>query len=340
MVTRSVTIPLECARALARTSLGPLSLAGVPHETARYTIGVNSSTNYGHDDDGMGNTWRPITVFAGVPGIRLVRPIRILSRFATHVILKNGDVITSHEPAYKFIDTLPLPICNTMRLTEAPRKRQRTEETTDEKNPGSRRRRRCTLYRAPAAACCSGTKMAMRKRRESKENGPRNLRFHLVARACPSRLSSWLDRGRGPRETRPPASRVKPPSSLSVPLSCTDIAHGVGPQKMHPETQPLSRRAHSYSILALCFSTPVIFADDYIVGMLARPQPRTESRRDSQDISEENSGSDFFQGSRDVQRSTQQSTFPGQRRDTTAATWTTKCRGKKGSARIVNAPEP
>jgi len=34
-----------------------------------------------------------------------------------------------------------------------------------------------------------------------------------VARACPSRLSSRLDRGRGPRETRPPASRVKPPSS-------------------------------------------------------------------------------------------------------------------------------
>lgn len=70
------------------------------------------------------------------------------------------------------------------------------------------------VYRAPT--CCSGTKMAMRKRRESKENGPRNLRFHLVARACPSRLSSWLDRGRGPRETRPPASRLEPPSSLGA----------------------------------------------------------------------------------------------------------------------------
>ncbi|KYM78773.1 Signal recognition particle receptor subunit beta [Atta colombica] len=30
-----------------------------------------------------------------------------------------------------------------------------------------------------------------------------------------SRLSSWLDHGRGPRETRPPASRVESPSSLS-----------------------------------------------------------------------------------------------------------------------------
>lgn len=53
-------------------------------------------------------------------------------------------------------------------------------------------------------------------RGESKENGLRNLRFHLVARACPSRLSSRLDRGRGPRETRPPASRVGPPSFLGT----------------------------------------------------------------------------------------------------------------------------
>ncbi|EGI63574.1 hypothetical protein G5I_08093 [Acromyrmex echinatior] len=103
-----------------------------------------------------------------------------------------------------------------------------------------------------------------------------------------SRLSSWLDHGRGPRETRPPASRVESPSSLGTSVLYTDIAHGVGPQKMHPETQPLYSRAHSYSILALCFSTSVILVDDYIVGMLARPQPRT-------DFYEDNSGPDFFE---------------------------------------------
>lgn len=34
-------------------------------------------------------------------------------------------------------------------------------------------------------------------------------------------------------------------------------------------TQPLSKRVRSYGILALCSSTPVILADDYIAGMPA-----------------------------------------------------------------------
>ena len=41
--------------------------------------------------------------------------------------------------------------------------------------------------------------------------------------------------------------------------------------------------------------------------------------------------------SRDVRISIQQSTFPGQRRDATAAMWTTKYRGKKGSAHCQRA---
>lgn len=116
------------------------------------------------------------------------------------------------------------------------------------------------------------------ERRGNKENvGLRNLRFHLVARACPSVLSSWLvNRGRGPRETRPPAGRVDPPPPPQPPhrRRCARTRSEWGPQKMHPRTQPLSRRAHFYGILALCFSTSVILTDDYIVGTLAGPQPR------------------------------------------------------------------
>lgn len=50
------TIGNDTAGARALDSRAIISASQVPHETARYTIGVNSSTNYGHDD-GTGNTW-------------------------------------------------------------------------------------------------------------------------------------------------------------------------------------------------------------------------------------------------------------------------------------------
>ncbi|KYN13405.1 hypothetical protein ALC57_14418 [Trachymyrmex cornetzi] len=122
------------------------------------------------------------------------------------------------------------------------------------------------------------------------------------------------------------------PSSLSASVPYTDIAHGVGPQKMHPETQPLSSRAHSYSILALCFSTSVIFVDDYIVGMLARPQSRT-------DFYGENSGPDFFEA-REMFEYQSNSRHP---QDSVEMRWRQCGRrsvGEKKGARIVNALEP
>lgn len=138
------------------------------------------------------------------------------------------------------------------------------------------------VYRVPgaAAACCSGTKMAMRKRREQGERAPQSTFPSRGARVSVETLilvgpwtgASWDEATCQPSRT--------PPSSLSAPVQYWHRARS-GAEKMHPKTQPLSRRAHSYSILALCFSTPVIFADDYIVSMLVRPQPRTESRRDS-----------------------------------------------------------
>ena len=124
------------------------------------------------------------------------------------------------------------------------------------------------------------TKMAMRKRREQGERAPQSTFPSRGARVSVETRDShpgWTTDGGLVRRGHLPAEL----NPLRPSVLYTDIAHGVGPQKMHPEIQPLSSRAHSYSILALCFSTSVILVDDYIVGMLARPQPRTESRRDS-----------------------------------------------------------
>ncbi|KYN36220.1 hypothetical protein ALC56_09180 [Trachymyrmex septentrionalis] len=118
----------------------------------------------------------------------------------------------------------------------------------------------------------------------------------------------------------------------------TDIAHGVGPQKMHPETQPLSSRAYSYSILALCFSTSVILVDDYIVGMLARPQPRTESRRDSLSM-KLNSGPDFF-GAREMLEYQSNSRHSQDSVEMRRRQCGRRSVEEKKGARIVNAPGP
>lgn len=84
-----------------------------------------------------------------------------------------------------------------------------------------------------------------KRERESKENGPR------PQSTFPSRgarvsvgilILRCLGRGRGPRETRPPAGRVGGP--LLVSLSLVRVVHGReewGAQKMHPWTQPLSK---------------------------------------------------------------------------------------------------
>lgn len=121
------------------------------------------------------------------------------------------------------------------------------------------------------------------REREREGERPRNLRFHLVTRACPSRFSSSpcgcsLDGGWGPRETRPPAgSRARHPS---LPLS-----RSVSPFRSPPSLPPL-RRSRSdggpppvpqpllqplYNILALCFSSLVILANDYEVRISVGP---------------------------------------------------------------------
>lgn len=104
-----------------------------------------------------------------------------------------------------------------------------------------------------------------------------------MTRACPSRFSSSpcgcsLDGGWGPRETRPPAgSRARHPS---LPLS-----RSVSPFRSPPSLPPL-RRSRSdggpppvpqpllqplYNILALCFSSLVILANDYEVRISVGP---------------------------------------------------------------------
>lgn len=106
---------------------------------------------------------------------------------------------------------------------------------------------------------------------EREEERPRNLRFHLVTRACPSRFSSSpygcsLDGGWGPRETRPPAGSwarhpslslflslsfslrlsLPPPSLLS--LSTARETAVAGGQSTGPHSpQPLSSRARRYT---------------------------------------------------------------------------------------------
>lgn len=106
---------------------------------------------------------------------------------------------------------------------------------------------------------------------EREEERPRNLRFHLVTRACPSRFSSSpyrcsLDGGWGPRETRPPAGSWARHPSLSLFLSLsfslrlslpppslpslsTDRETAVaGGQSTGPHSpQPLSSRARRYT---------------------------------------------------------------------------------------------
>lgn len=74
---------------------------------------------------------------------------------------------------------------------------------------------------------------------EREEERPRNLRFHLVTRACPSRFSSSpygcsLDGGWGPRETRPPAGSWARHPSLSLFLSLSpSLSHSVSPFHRH-----------------------------------------------------------------------------------------------------------
>lgn len=80
----------------ARTTRAPLGAhyicgAGrVPHETARYTIGVNSSANYRRHDDGTGNTcgdqlpfsrWCEISflTWTGIPAADIHRLITAIS---------------------------------------------------------------------------------------------------------------------------------------------------------------------------------------------------------------------------------------------------------------------
>lgn len=76
------------------------------------------------------------------------------------------------------------------------------------------------------------------REREREGERPRNLRFHLVTRACPSRFSSSpcgcsLDGGWGPRETRPPAgSRARHPS--------LSLSRSVSP--FPPPSPPLEKR--------------------------------------------------------------------------------------------------
>lgn len=159
---------------------------------------------------------------------------------------------------------------DTARLTEA--LKRRAYETIDKRNPGSRWR--CTVPRA-LLGDEDGNEEEERARRTSPAQSTfpsRGARVSIgtLILAGPRMGASW-------DEATCRSNKV----SLVPHLSSHRRRARVGLQKMHPGTQPLSRRAHSYGILALCFSTPVILADDYIVGMLAGPQPRTESRGDA-----------------------------------------------------------
>lgn len=66
-------------------------------------------------------------------------------------------------------------------------------------------------------ACCSGTKMAMRKRREQGERTPQSTFPSRGARKCACPLGLISGPGRGPRETGPPAGRVGAPPRSSAP---------------------------------------------------------------------------------------------------------------------------
>lgn len=133
--------------------------------------------------------------------------------------------------------------------------------------------------------------MTRRRAERKREERPRNLRFHLVTRACPSRFSSSpcgcnLDGGWGPRETRPPAGSWARHPSFSLSLSLTQSVSpfhlafplhrsrsgGGGDSPRGPFPAPL------YNILALCFSSLVILANDYEF-LSARRESRGTSPR-------------------------------------------------------------
>lgn len=141
-----------------------------------------------------------------------------------------------------------------------------------------------------------------RGRGREKERGerPRNLRFHLVARACPSRFSSspglhgWSPVDGGPvRQGHLPAQGAPSPfphpvpSLFALPSSSTarqrEEATVVGTALRGLTLQntaaltPSQANAPLYSILALCFSSPVILANDYAVRISVGPPGISEN---------------------------------------------------------------
>ena len=175
------------------------------------------------------------------------------------------------------------------------------------------------------------------RERNEEENGekegeerPRNLRFHLVARACPSRFEILIlaraSRGWGPRETRPPAGSEGPVTlplpfcSLSLSLSLSLSFHrlfllvfyrspvkrsysggdsSTGPCRIprRAASNPFRTNAPLYSIPALCLSNPVILASDYAVrisvGYKNPPRQNSTCRSEKQSILRSN-GFDWF----------------------------------------------
>lgn len=120
-----------------------------------------------------------------------------------------------------------------------------------------------------------------------------------MTRACPSRFSSSpygcsLDGGWGPRETRPPAGSWARHPSLSLsfspslhlfltpslpstaisPLPLHGSRNGGGGGTVHGAPlapTPFQPSAPLYNILALCFSSLVILANDYEVRISVGP---------------------------------------------------------------------
>lgn len=152
-----------------------------------------------------------------------------------------------------------------------------------------------------------GKRKRVRGRGREKEQGerPRNLRFHLVARACPSRFSSspglhgWgpvdggpvdggpVRQGHLPAQGAPSPFPHPVPSLFALPSSSTARQReeatvvGTAPRGLTLQDTaaltPSQANAPLYSILALCFSSPVILANDYAVRISVGPPGISEN---------------------------------------------------------------